>query len=196
MTTAKEALGFSEPRRRARFLDAALREQVHGMGGGNEVGVEPGGAKAQQPVGLFEIEAEGLVERPDPRPGVAAKGDQRPRERRRGKRRRRLPMSAGAAPALSLAELSTPQPPAWIEVALAKVGFPAAGERMLELQKLPETAPGNGDWQMPEEIWRRLPPGELWIRGVDEAGRESPPVPIGRHLEGAETVATAKTASA
>ena len=103
---------------------------------------------------------------------------------------------AGAAPALSLAELSTPQPPAWIEVALAKVGFPAAGERMLELQKLPETAPGNGDWQMPEEIWRRLPPGELWIRGVDEAGRESPPVPIGRHLEGAETVATAKTASA
>ena len=74
-----------------------------------------------------------------------------------------------APPAISLAALSTPRPPAWVEIALASGGFPAAGERLSALA---------GGWQMPDEIWRRLPPGELWIRGVDRRGRESAPLHV------------------
>lgn len=36
------------------------------MRSGHEARLEPRGAQSQQPVGLFEVEAEGLVERPDP----------------------------------------------------------------------------------------------------------------------------------
>ena len=75
--------------------------------------------------------------------------------------------SSGSSPVLPLAELATPGAPAWIEIALAPGGFPAAGEPL-------QTR--TGDWQMPDEIWRRLPPGGLWIRGVDLSGRESPPM--------------------
>ena len=74
-------------------------------------------------------------------------------------------------PLLPLAELSTPRPPAWVEVALAPAGFPAAGERL---------APPARDWELANEIWRRLPPGELWVRGVDAAGRESAAIHLTR----------------
>ena len=66
------------------------------------------------------------------------------------------------------------RPPVWIEVALAAGGFPAAGERLRA-----DTA-ATGEWRMPEEIWRRLPPGELWLRGVDAGGRESSPLHLRR----------------
>ncbi len=79
------------------------------------------------------------------------------------------------SPVLALRQLSTPRPPVWVEVALAAAGFPAAGERL--------AAPAP-DWQMADEIWRRLPPGELWIRGVDAAGRESAPVHLARSAGG------------
>jgi len=84
------------------------------------------------------------------------------------------PVSGGAAPAFPLATLATPRPPVWIEVALAAGGFPAAGERLRA-----DTA-ATGEWRMPEEIWRRLPPGELWLRGVDAGGRESSPLHLRR----------------
>ncbi len=86
-----------------------------------------------------------------------------------------------ASPAISLAGLSTPRPPAWVEIALASGGFPAAGERLSAVA---------GGWQMPDEIWRRLPPGELWIRGVDRRGRESAPL----HLRCGERSAAAMSA--
>lgn len=94
----------------------------------------------------------------------------------------RRPEAGEAAPALPLAELATPQPPAWVEIALAVGGFPAAAER------LQTTAPADGVWRMPEEIWHRLPPGELWIRGVDGAGRESSAVHLGRRAAPAREV--------
>lgn len=78
-------------------------------------------------------------------------------------------------PVLPLRELSTPRPPAWVEVALSPAGFPAAGERLAAPQR---------DWQLANEIWRRLPPGELWIRGVDAAGRESAPIHLTRGAGG------------
>lgn len=85
------------------------------------------------------------------------------------------PLRSETPPALPLRALSTPRPPAWVEVALAAAGFPAAGERL---------GAAMGDWQMAEEIWRRLPPGELWIRGVDAAGRESAAVHLARSAGG------------
>lgn len=84
-------------------------------------------------------------------------------------------LGAEFSPVLSLRELSTPRPPAWVEVALAPAGFPAAGERL--------AAPPN-DWQLADEVWRRLPPGELWVRGVDAAGRESAPIHLTRSAGG------------
>ncbi|MEO8197780.1 MAG: glycosyltransferase family 2 protein [Thermoanaerobaculia bacterium] len=81
------------------------------------------------------------------------------------------PRWSESEPALALGELSTPRSPAWVEVALTAAGFPAAGERLV--------APAR-DWQMVDEVWGRLPPGELWIRGVDSAGRESIPVRLAR----------------
>lgn len=78
--------------------------------------------------------------------------------------------------ALPSSVLATRGTPEWIEIALSAGGFPAAGERLV--------APllENRMWQMPEEIWRRLPPGDLWIRGVDRSGGESPPTHVGRSL--------------
>lgn len=81
------------------------------------------------------------------------------------------PRTGVAAPVLPLAQLSPARPAAWIEVALAAGGFPAAGERL----RNPES-----DWQFSEEVWRRLPPGELWIRGIDDRGRESAAIPLRR----------------
>ncbi len=81
--------------------------------------------------------------------------------------RRAAPRPApNASPTLSLAELAAPRALAWVEIALSVGGFPAAGERL---------SPAAREWQMPEEIWRRLPAGELWIRGVEGRGRESAP---------------------
>ncbi len=86
--------------------------------------------------------------------------------------RRRPPPRAGvAAPALSLAEIGARWVPEWIEIALAEGGFPAAGERLVK---------PSGEWRMPEEIWQRLPPGELWIRGTSAHGRESAAVHLAR----------------
>jgi N-acetylglucosaminyl-diphospho-decaprenol L-rhamnosyltransferase len=76
-----------------------------------------------------------------------------------------------AAPALRPEELGAHAPGAWVEAALSESGFPAAGERRLE--------PG-GEWQLPPEIWQRLPPGDLWVRGVDAGGRESAPIRLRR----------------
>ncbi len=85
---------------------------------------------------------------------------------RRASHRSAASAGSNAAPTLSLAELCGPLAPAWVEMALSVGGFPAAGERL---------SPAAREWQMPEEIWRRLPPGELWIRAVDGRGRESAP---------------------
>jgi hypothetical protein len=68
-------------------------------------------------------------------------------------------------------------PPAWVEIALSENGFPAAGERRLD---------PAAEWRMPAEIWQRLPPGDLWLRGVADDGRESSPVYLRRAAEGAE----------
>ncbi len=92
---------------------------------------------------------------------VAALSAPRPRPNRRGA----PPLACTAAPALRPAELAARRTPAWIEIALAASGFPAAGERILDRA---------GAWQMPEEIWDRLPPGDLWLRAVDGDGREAP----------------------
>jgi N-acetylglucosaminyl-diphospho-decaprenol L-rhamnosyltransferase len=87
-------------------------------------------------------------------------------------------LATAAVPTLDLARLATPQPPTWIEIALSPAGFPAAGERL-------EASSGTGgEWRFPDEIWRRLPPGELWLRGVDESGGESAAVRVLRIAEG------------
>jgi len=93
---------------------------------------------------------------------------------RRPQSRRPPPRVCAAAPRLRPAEIGARRAPAWIEIALAASGFPAAGE--------PLTAAGGG-WQMPAEIWQRIPPGELWIRGISVRGRESPPVHLLRSAE-------------
>lgn len=54
--------------------------------------------------------------------------------------------------------------PLWVEVSPNATGFPAAAERL--------TAPPAGGWRLPAEIVARLPPGDLTIQVVDEAGRE------------------------
>jgi GT2 family glycosyltransferase len=74
------------------------------------------------------------------------------------------PRAGVAAPLLPLTELSTARPPKWIEIALAAGGFPAAGERLRTAQH---------EWAFSEDVWRRLPPSDLWIRGIDDRGRES-----------------------
>lgn len=89
----------------------------------------------------------------------------------RRNRRESPPRACIAAPALSATEIGARRAPAWIEIALAASGFPAAGERLTE---------PAGEWQMPEEIWHRLPPGELWIRGISARGLESAPVHLYR----------------
>ncbi|MEO7793848.1 MAG: hypothetical protein ABIV06_03680, partial [Thermoanaerobaculia bacterium] len=81
------------------------------------------------------------------------------------------PRESLAAPALALSELGLAQRPAWIEVALSPGGFPAAGEAL---------DADSGDWQLPDEVWRRLPRGDLWLRGIDAAGRESAPLHLRR----------------
>lgn len=81
------------------------------------------------------------------------------------------PRAGVAAPVLPLVELSTPRPPEWIEIALAAGGFPAAGERL----RSPER-----EWAFSDEVWRRLPPSELWVRGIDDRGRESAAIHLSR----------------
>jgi N-acetylglucosaminyl-diphospho-decaprenol L-rhamnosyltransferase len=54
--------------------------------------------------------------------------------------------------------------PLWIEVSPNATGFPAAAERL--------EAPPAGGWRLPDEVVERLPPGDLVIQAVDEAGRE------------------------
>ena len=80
-------------------------------------------------------------------------------------------VAPAASAALALPGLFAAGDTAWVEMALAAGGFPAAGERL---------ARPTPDWQMPEEIWRRLPPGELWIRAIDARGREWAPVHLVR----------------
>ena len=88
--------------------------------------------------------------------------------------RRPPPRACVAAPTLSPSDLGALRSPAWIEVSFAEKGFPAAAERF--------TDPA-GAWQMPAEIWQRLPPGELWIRAVGDDGQESAPVCFERGAE-------------
>ena len=78
---------------------------------------------------------------------------------------------SAAPPTIAAGELATPRAATWVEIALSPSGFPAAGERL--------SAPG-ADWRLAEEVWRRLPPGELWLRGVDAAGGESSPLHLAR----------------
>jgi len=54
--------------------------------------------------------------------------------------------------------------PLWIEVSPNATGYPAAAERL-------ERPPAAG-WRLPDEVEERLPPGELLIQAVDDAGRE------------------------
>lgn len=93
-------------------------------------------------------------------------------------------VSDSASPEFPLAAFATPRPPVWIEVSLSAGGFPAAGE------PLPSHATSPEKWCLPEEVWQRLPPGELWIRGVDARGSESPPLCVRRVLVGARGAAS------
>src|SRR5262249_15605156 len=54
--------------------------------------------------------------------------------------------------------------PLWIEVSPTRAASPAAAERL-------EVPPPSG-WRLPDEVVERLPPGDLVIQAVDEAGSE------------------------
>jgi GT2 family glycosyltransferase len=72
-------------------------------------------------------------------------------------------VSLPVAPAAGLDLTGLPFP-LWIEVSPNPTGFPAAAQRL-------EALPAGG-WRLPDEIIERLPPGDLVVQAVDEAGRE------------------------
>jgi GT2 family glycosyltransferase len=80
---------------------------------------------------------------------------------RRMKAQTAEPLPAVPANGLDLSGLPFPL---WLEVSPNATGFPAAAERL-------EAAPAGG-WRLPDEVVERLPPGDLVIQAVDEAGRE------------------------
>jgi GT2 family glycosyltransferase len=80
---------------------------------------------------------------------------------RRTKARTAEPLPAVPAAGLDLSGLPFPL---WIEVSPNATGFPAAAEHL--------EVPPAGGWRLPAEVVERLPPGDLVIQVVDEAGRE------------------------
>jgi hypothetical protein len=73
---------------------------------------------------------------------------------------------ASAPPELPAERLAIDTVDSWVEVAPSPCGFPAAAEH------LPRPA---AHWSFPASVWERLAPAAIWIRGIDAAGRESPP---------------------
>jgi N-acetylglucosaminyl-diphospho-decaprenol L-rhamnosyltransferase len=66
-------------------------------------------------------------------------------------------------PAAALAAASSSS--LWVEVSPSPLGFPAAAERVADLDRL-------AVWSLPEQVWQHLAPGRYGVRLVSEAGRE------------------------
>ncbi len=71
----------------------------------------------------------------------------------------------GQPPALTLGHLRPA--PAWIEISPASTGFPAAAERLQQLDDKPAQF-----WSLPQEIWQRLDPGRYRLQAVSCDGQE------------------------
>lgn len=75
--------------------------------------------------------------------------------------------AAELPPALDLECPPGLRSPLWVELSPTPLGVPAAAERC-------DPVAGRLLWHLPEEIWRRLEPGDYRLQVVDAVGREGP----------------------